>query len=307
MVRREHEAPPRRRPRASGVIPDTGEKMGSTDDAPFGLARSLLGQSFVVLDKSFLDAASSAQLQYYANNGITFVVPEVLMYELMRKRNDDQRRRSLFKLRDVDGGLVRIPGVGELFRTESSSLKPAPSVLKARPVKITPVAGSNDPFPMTPSELRATERRTAALKNRWVPLIVGVWRDLRLMPVLSGALPMELPEKFDRLEREIRDDRDAMRQFYENHREPPYPDARLIDERWTFFRWIQVYLLAGVDFFRRHGVHSQPNLEKLENELLDLEYTISALIVGGLASCEKRVKQRFRFLRPDGFILRGPF
>lgn len=276
------------------------------DDAPFGLAKSLLGPSFVVLDKSFLDAVSSAQLQHYAKMGIVFVVPEVLAYELVRKRDDDHRVRSLLKLNDLQNGLVHLPGIGEMFREESARLKPAPSIVKARPLKITCVADSKEPFPLTRNELRLTEQRTAELESRRVPQIVEIWRDLGLIPELNGARQTELPEKLDRLEREIRDDRESMRQFYRNHRMPPYPDAGLLDERWTFFRWIQVYLLAGLDFFRRHGVHSQPNREKLVHELIDLDYTITALLVGGLASCEKRIEHRFKFLRPDGFILRPP-
>jgi hypothetical protein len=140
-----------------------------------------------------------------------------------------------------------------------------------------------------------------------VPKIIKIWRDdLGSMPPLKGVRQMELPEKLAALEREILEDRESMRQFYANHTLPPFPPANLIDERWAFFRWIQVYLLAGLDFFHRHGVNSEPNREKVVHELLDLDYTITALLVGGLACCEKRIIQRFRFLRPDGFILRGP-
>jgi hypothetical protein len=277
------------------------------DESPFGIPNPPLGPPFVVLDKSFLDAVSSPQLQYHVQQGITFGVTDVLMYELMRKSNDDQRKRSLFKLSDVQG-LVLLPGVGQMFRAEGKYRKPALSILRARRLKITPGSeSSEEPFSMTASEMCATEERTAELQKR-VPEIIEIWLDdLGSMPTLKGVPQSELPEKLAVLEREILEDPESMRQFYENHRLPPFPPANLIDERWAYFRWIQVYLLAGLDFFHRHGGHSDPNREKVMNELLDLDYTITALLVGGLASCEKRIVQRFKFLRPGGTTLRGPF
>jgi hypothetical protein len=95
-----------------------------------------------------------------------------------------------------------------------------------------------------------------------------------------------------------------MRGFYANHRHADFPAPELLDEEWAFFRWVQVQLLAGLDFIGRHGVNAQPNEESMLHELLDLDYLISALLVGGLACRENRFIQRFRFLRPDGVILR---
>jgi hypothetical protein len=54
---------------------------------PFGVKTV---QSFVVLDKSFLQGVNSAQLQYYVQMGWTFGLTEALMYEHFRKR--DPRR-----------------------------------------------------------------------------------------------------------------------------------------------------------------------------------------------------------------------
>jgi hypothetical protein len=65
-----------------------------------------------------------------------------------------------------------------------------------------------------------------------------------------------------------------------------------------------VQLLAGLDFIGRHGVDAAPNEESILHELLDLDYLVSALLVGGLACRETRFLERFRFLCPDGVILR---
>jgi hypothetical protein len=40
------------------------------------------------------------------------------------------------------------------------------------------------------------------------------------------------------------------------------------------------------------------------NELIDLDYLIPAILVGGLACREKRFLERFRLLRSDGVVLK---
>jgi hypothetical protein len=86
---------------------------------PFGV-KALL---FAVLDKSFLDGVNAAQLQYYAQNGWVFAIPEVLMYEHFRKR-DRRRIANLFKLRSIERSLVLLPGIGEMFRKRSDDASP---------------------------------------------------------------------------------------------------------------------------------------------------------------------------------------
>ena len=63
------------------------------------------------------------------------------------------------------------------------------------------------------------------------------------------------------------------------------------------------YSLVSI-FYASYGVKNQPGREKLMHELLDLEYLIVALVVGGLASREKRMIERFKLLRSDGILLR---
>jgi hypothetical protein len=84
----------------------------------------------VVIDKSFLDGVSSAQLQFYVQNGWTFAMPEVLMYEHFRKR-DDPRIANIFKLHSIEKRVFKLPGIGEMFRMEGKTRKPAITTLRA--------------------------------------------------------------------------------------------------------------------------------------------------------------------------------
>jgi hypothetical protein len=267
---------------------------------PFGVKTE---RSFAVLDKSFLDGINSAQLQYYAQKGWTFGVPEVLMYEHFRKR-DARRTANLFKLHSVENSLVIIPGIGEMFRAEVKTLSPSPMVMRAKLVKLIVRRGpSGEYFELGAQELLSTAKRSAELKTK-LPQVVNMWRSLSALPDLKNASPKGTPEVIRELSLKVRDDPEDIRRFYANQRHSSFPRPELVDEKWALFRWIQVHLLAGLDFIARHGLKTNPNQEKLLHELLDLDYLIPALLVGGLACRETRFLDRFRFLRPDGVILK---
>lgn len=95
-----------------------------------------------------------------------------------------------------------------------------------------------------------------------------------------------------------------MRGFYRNHWHKPLPKPELIDQKWWHFRWIQVHLLAGLDFIKSYGRDVKPNEKRLTNEVLDLKYLVNALLVGGVASRDSTIVDLFKFLRPDGIVLR---
>lgn len=95
-----------------------------------------------------------------------------------------------------------------------------------------------------------------------------------------------------------------MHGFYRNHRHERFPAPEIIDEKWSYFRQIQVMLLAGLDFIKRYSIKVQPNEETLFNEMLDLTYLVNALLVGGLASRDATILRRFKFLLPSGTRLR---
>ena len=109
---------------------------------PFGV-KTL--QSFEVLDKSFLQGVNSAQLQYYVQMGWTFGLTEALMYEHFRKR-DPRRIANLFKLHSIEGGVVLLPGIGEMSRSEAKTFKPVRKTMPARRVEFTPQMGPSGEY-----------------------------------------------------------------------------------------------------------------------------------------------------------------
>jgi hypothetical protein len=269
---------------------------------PFGVNAPHWYSSFVVLDKSFLDAISRRQLEFYAQKGWKFGVTEALMHELLRKR-DDWRIANLHKLHSIQKALVLLPGIGEMFRAEATFLKPASVAMKAKTIELIAERDmAGEFFTLTGETLRSVKERTDELDAK-VPEIIELWRDFGRLPALRDAHPTELRSKADGLALEVRNDREAMRAFYEHHRKEFFPFSSLIDEEWAYYRWIQVHLVAGLYFYCSYGVNRAPSHENMVHELLDLDYLIQALLIGGLACRERRFRERFRLLHADGIIL----
>jgi len=280
-----------------------GQNLSISTSSRFGLENSRWNETIVVLDKSFLDGNSSAQLQFRVQNGWRFALSEALMHELLRKR-DDRRIANLFKLQSIEKTLVLLPDIPEMFRAEAEKLKPAQDVLRGKFVSLRVQRGpSSEYFELTGDALRSTEQRSAVLEWK-VGAVSELWHSFIKIRGLEKKGPEQIRARVRELSEEIRDDQNAMRAFYSNHRDKSWPRPELLNERWTLFRWIQVFLLAGLDFFVKYGTRDDPAKEKLIHELLDLDYLIPALLVGGLACREKRFIERFKFLRPDGVVLR---
>jgi hypothetical protein len=277
------------------------ERLG----AVFGLgAQKALGRSFVVLDKSFLQGVTASELQYHVQQGWVFGIADVLWYEHLRKW-DRWRFAHLVKLKSVETHLALLPGVGEMFRAESEEVRPASQVLRTKQVVLNEKLGRGHQFFELDSDTkRISAGRTAELEKR-LEHMVRAWTDFKLIPEFEGAKSEDMPAIVMAKSIQIRDDRDDIRGFYRNHRYSSNPAPELINEQWTLFRWIQVQLIAGLDFFAGYGLGAPFNREKLFHELLDLDYLVPALIVGGLAPREKRMIDRFKFLRPDGVLLRS--
>jgi hypothetical protein len=225
------------------------------------------------------------------------------MHEHFRKR-DKRRKTNMHKLHIIEESLFKLPGVGEMMRAETARLMPAAEVLRAQLLNFTP---ERDPageyFDLDHHSLKATKQREAEYEEMCQDLI-GAWSSFGLIGQLGDTTPEAMPGKIHELSLSIRNDPDGMREFYRKHRLPHFPLPEMIDENWTFFRWVQVQLLGGVGYYASYGVENKPSIEKLMHELFDLIYLISAVLVGGLACRDEKFIERFRLLRPDGVLLR---
>lgn len=99
-------------------------------------------------------------------------------------------------------------------------------------------------------------------------------------------------------------DKDLIKAIYKQTSQSFFPKANIVDENWALYRKIQVYFLAALDYLFQFG-DNNPNAvsKKIENEYLDLEYCITALVVGALASQDKKMIARFTSIKPDGIVI----
>jgi hypothetical protein len=112
------------------------------------------------------------------------------------------------------------------------------------------------------------------------------------------------PQPIEDAKQLIFGDCDVVRRIYDETRSKSFPRAEEIDGRWGLFREVQVYVIAALDYVFMYGDNNPSAVsKKIENEYLDLEYCITASLVGGLASQDKRMNIRFKSIRPDGFVL----
>jgi len=268
----------------------------------FGVdVQGTFARSLVVLDKSFLQGVTAQELRFYVKHGWIFGVTEILQYEHFRKW-DRWRFANLVKLKAIEKHIVLLPGIGEMFRAESKKRKPASQVLRIKGIVLTDKLIPGRPFfELDEGTKKIATERTVELEKR-LDILIDVWTDFKKIPEFDGAKSEDMAAIVRAKSLQIRDDHDDMRGFYKRHRHRSQPPAKLIDEEWTFFRWIQVQLLAGLDFFASHGLGAPFNRENLFHGLLDLDYLIVALVVGGLASREQQMLERFSLLRPDGLI-----
>src|SRR5215472_4840007 len=144
-------------------------------NTPFGLEAPGITRPHYVLDKSYLDGASFARIQYLAQNGVNLLLPDALIHELVRKR-DRQRTHDFFKLAKFDGNLFVLPGIGEMFRAEQEFNAPAPSILRAPRVGLHPRLLPSGELGLDIEALQSAFQHTDEL-NAGLPPIVEIWRE----------------------------------------------------------------------------------------------------------------------------------
>lgn len=216
------------------------------------------------------------------------------------------RARCFTKLRDAEHEgaipLDLLPNVGALLRFECETQQPS-----------TPLRGMRmvDRFTFgekaVADDFRLSAEQIEALRE---------WRDsydpdefqvrsrtvLDLHPDLRSLTGGELRGRLQEIGENL--SADQVLEFYEAVRPSGFPAVDRIDENWAVYRFVQVQLLAALDFVERHGPSAaQINIDKLENSLHDYEYATVASLAGGLASRDRPLVDLFRRARPDGIVV----
>ena len=76
----------------------------------------------------------------------------------------------------------------------------------------------------------------------------------------------------------------------------------------ALYRWTHVTLLYALELLEKHGqlapeILTMKQREKLQHDVIDMQYVVLGVLQGALASKDKRMRAIFRLLRPDGAVL----
>ena len=283
--------------------------------------RPATGRRAVVVDKSYIQGAgveSLLELQEYWN----LLFPDAFFFEVA-STDQTARERCLAKLREVhrSGRLLVAPNIGELLRREIHTLSEAgvPSENLVEGLDLDTFLGTR--FDDLSRARREALQSTELDFEHAVDGFVARARTLqgRFRGTCEGTTEQR-KEAHRRAREMVARDTDFIPGFFADflcqatHAPPGAPllaavarTGRLGPE-WTIYRWVQAQLLYGLELTERHG-RLTPNgitpkqREKLQHDVLDIEYLVLGVLEGGLATKDKRMRGMFELLRPDGVLL----
>jgi hypothetical protein len=232
-------------------------------------------------------------------------MPEALFYELLTT-TPEKRAKCFRNIPKVANPLTLVKNVGYILRSEVKERAPFADIMKASyPIRYV----FNNNLVNPHHEFTAKQKHSIA---NWRKDIIARVEDFKQKAALvSGWFPRVKgfkagsdPEPIEDAKRLVLTDCEVVRRIYNEVRSNSFPAAEAIDGHWALFRELQVYVVAALDYVFMFGDGNVVAVSKrVENEYLDLEYSITASLVGALASQDKRMNARFKRIRPDGFVL----
>lgn len=263
--------------------------------------------NLIVIDKSWLQGVSVDQVKKLAANK-KLLFTAALGYEIFT--DDESERVDCWKkLKIVEKSLLIVDHVGSFLMYESDNQVPCTPIttLTHNVVKLSPdLANSNYQF--------SSQHRNDLdyFENEWEVVGVELFKKTSatanaLFPELNEIGVGSRIEDVQPLMRKIVADTRRIKEVYRKISEIKpefFPPADKIDENWAFFRWVQVHVLASVEYIRKYGVGNTEMMAKgLVNDNIDLDYCITGILSGALATHDNRMKLYFRLCRPDGLLI----
>ena len=265
----------------------------------------------IMLDKSYLDAATSQQIKTLCGDH-RVLMPDVLFYELTTTQ-ETSRSRCFNKFPDTTNPVELIPNVGTLLRYELSTRSPCTPLYDRREqVEFSFNSGlGSGTFDFTDAQREVRKDQEAIVEKNAKEFFELAMMVAAFFPQTNGIPYSALPDEIEAAKRQVAVDIFTVRRIYKRLLKrgeipnPILPDT--LNPNWAYFRWVQVRCLYSLDLiFRYQGrLPSEPSVKfwtRTEHDMLDSEYVILAALSGSLASNEKRMIEFFHLIRPDGFL-----
>jgi len=266
----------------------------------------------IVVDKSYLQGVSAKSFKrFYEDN--TLLMPTTLFYEIMTTKLI--KRLDCFRtIPAVDSPFVLLQDISVFYLFEVETHKKWTNSYDLY-YKEDYDFNSRlcDPnFELRDEDLKYFKKLEDATKKRTRNFIEAAKLLPGFFPSLHEYEPSNDNTPIVQALDSIYHDKSKMIEIYryfENKSQKVYPNQQWprnesIREDWAIYRWLQIRLIAEIKYVEKYGTSGRirENLEKMENELLDLEYLFFACLFGALASNDKEMIERFKILRPDGRV-----
>ena len=266
----------------------------------------------IILDKSYLDAATPRQIQSLCCEH-KILMPDVLFYELTTTEKTS-RQRCFNKFPDTTNPVELIPNVGTLLSYELRTYRPCiPLYDRREKIVFNFHKGlSTGLVEFTEAQLEARKNQETIIEQETKDFFELAMMVAAFFPEISGVSYAALPRMIQAAKDQVASDTSTVQRIYtrllEEYRiaNPIHPD--ILDTNWAHFRWVQVRCLYSLDLiFRYDGRMPSSRTAKfwttIEHDMLDSEYLTLASLCGALACNENRIIKFFKRIRPDGLCL----
>ena len=258
----------------------------------------------IVLDKSFLRGTQSDKIQNLCREHSVLMI-STLFEELMLADKKD-RTICFQKFPQTVNPVIPIENVGGLMRYEvehRTSCQPVCDRRVFEQFQFHPKLSEGN-FIFDAIQRKSIEERKKELKNKKIKdhkeasaSVIG-W-----FPELADYSPGQDERKIKELMKKVSEDDDLIRYRYNQIKPPEAPEGEILSRDWALFRRTQAHLLYALEYIRKYGPDSNVISGKLENEILDIDYCITGSLAGCLASKDKKIREIFRIMCPNGRLL----
>jgi hypothetical protein len=265
----------------------------------------------LVLDKSYLQGSSKNVIHQMCSQH-QLIMPEVLFLEILTTRSENMVK-CFNKFPQIENPVALVPNVGSLIRYEIVKDSPC-SPIDTQFLKICFVFNerlAKRQFFFTEGQKESLKKWKALTKERVGDFIEKAIVTDGWFPELSGYKPGESPDLITAAMDVVATDIDFLREIYSHLRDEFHetykallPEPHRIDKDWILLRYLQVHLLAAVEYIRKYGKESQTAITKrLENEYLDMDYCIIGTLADGLATRDNTMARFYSLLCPDKALI----
>ncbi|PKL95232.1 MAG: hypothetical protein CVV18_06300 [Gammaproteobacteria bacterium HGW-Gammaproteobacteria-8] len=268
----------------------------------------------IVLDKSYLDAASTEEMHALCDN-YEVLISDELFFELITTR-PDSKQRCFSKLPDRTNPVWLIPNVGTLLRFELENEVACTPLIRHRAQEDFQFNsklrdGTYVPEGTVHRDIKKWKAHIAQETNRFIERCAIVHQ---FFPELSGIEWKDFRGAIQEARCKTATNEDFIRGIYASFltEDAPAnaPKPEVISPAWAFFRWVQCQVLCCLRLFGRYqGKVPEPKgktfIEKAEHSMLDSCHLIHGSLAGAIATRDDEVREDMRLLL-RGCILEPP-